>query len=150
MLVCWGEPGMPVFWGCKWDLSIPTKSQARESSEECTGNALAQNSSHIIPAWYQRLSCKSRKPQLLGEAGCNWGSSEGCSFFLSHGVTGASQLLTRLGDTAPILSYPEAQSYPSKSSSFPSPATWHIFGFILLLLPSCHCICYFLLIYELL
>lgn len=81
MLVWWGKAGMPISWGCKWDLSIPTKSQMRETSEECTGNALAQNKSHITPAWYLRLSCRSGKPQLLGEAGCNWGSSEGCSLF---------------------------------------------------------------------
>ena len=41
MLFCWGEGGMLVFWGCDWDLSIPTNSQLRESSEERTGNALA-------------------------------------------------------------------------------------------------------------
>lgn len=34
MLVWWGKGGMPVSWGCKWDLSIPTKSQMRETSEE--------------------------------------------------------------------------------------------------------------------
>lgn len=81
MLVCWGKGGIPVFWDCKWDLSIPTKSQVRQSLEESTGNALAQNSSHITPAWYLRLSCRSREPQLLGAAGCNWGSNEGCSLF---------------------------------------------------------------------
>lgn len=69
MLVCWGKGGMPVFWVFKWDLNIPTKSQERESSEECTGSALAQNSSHITPAWHLRLSCRSREPQLLREAG---------------------------------------------------------------------------------
>lgn len=37
---------MPVFWGCDWDLSTHTKSQLRDSSEQCTGNTLAQSRSH--------------------------------------------------------------------------------------------------------
>lgn len=103
MLFCWGEGGKPVFWGCDSDPSIPTKPQLRESSEEqWAGNALAQSRSHLAntsltfwaacQVWGSHSGWWRHLLVLLGE---QWKLLP----FLSHAVTGTSQLLTRLGDT---------------------------------------------------
>lgn len=129
--------------------------------ERAQRNALATcwhraGPTQLLPAWHLGLPCRSGAARAADGGWVQVGQQRRLPF-LSHAVTGASQLLARLGDTALTLHLwvlPQGSvlplPYPSKPSSFPSASTWHIFGVVLLFLPFWHCVCYSLLIYELL
>lgn len=144
---------MPVFWGCDWDLSTRTKSHLRDCSEQCTDDARAHSRSHGT----NTSLTFGAALQVWGSHSCWWrleatGAAEKVALAF-HVVTGTSQLLTRLGDTALMLHLqvlPQGSvlllPYPLKSSLHQQALVLVHLVFLLF----CHCICYSLLIYELL
>jgi len=154
-LFCWGKCGMSVFRGCDSDLSIPTKLQQRQSSEEWTGNAPAQSRSHIA----NTSLTFGAALQVWGSHSCWWRlGATGAAVKAAHSFPccyrdfpAADHVGRHSSHVAPTSLTPRLNLTPSLPlEAFLSAGTWHVFGFILLFLPFCHCICYSLLIYKLL
>lgn len=114
-----------VLLGRGWDASFlglqlgpehphqaPGERELRGMHWQCAGIEQVPRSSYQPDIW----ACPAGlgQPELLMEAGCNWGSSEGCPFFpmLLQGLPSCWPGWETQLSRCTYESYPKAQSYP--------------------------------------